>query len=164
MKKIFQLIIFTMVALLATSLFIGCMGEESKGELREKEEGRFPESLPKEWEWYENGEWGFRIGYPRDCEINEEKEIAPTFPNLILEFKKPLDESKEFFRLGIDVSILPSGKKGKMPYQLAEETLQLVKVYDPKTKIYEFKNSTLGGESSIRLVAAFTGVKQLHEI
>jgi hypothetical protein len=95
MKKKFQLIGFAIIALLATSLFIGCVGEESKGKLKEREESKSLQSLPKDWRWYENKEWRFKLKYPagwRKIEHNlTEKDMGA---DVLMLFSPGLEEGK----------------------------------------------------------------------
>jgi hypothetical protein len=50
---------------------VGCIGGKPSGE---EEQAKSLESLSKEWKWYENKEWGYKIKYPSDWGIYEIKE------------------------------------------------------------------------------------------
>jgi hypothetical protein len=59
--------------LLVGCLLVGCVApqKEAKGKTEEKEKIGYP---VREWEWYENKEWGFKIKYPVDANISEMEE------------------------------------------------------------------------------------------
>jgi hypothetical protein len=119
---------------------------------------------PKQnWKIYENKDWGFRIKYPDGCEVSEEKKVAPTFPDFEVKFEKPLGESKGSWELSVFVSTFPPIKEEETPYKRAKVFLGLAKEIYPETKFHEFKNSTLDGLPSMRIVYSCHQVKYLHE-
>jgi hypothetical protein len=52
----------------------GCIKEKEEEGQAEISEGKL-KKLPAGWKWYENKEWGLRIGYPRDWEVITYEEL-----------------------------------------------------------------------------------------
>jgi hypothetical protein len=143
MKKKAQLMGFMIIALLTTSFFIGCIGEE----LKEKEQTKSLENLSKEWKWYENKEWGFKLKYPAGWESSvttndKEKGFGIRFcPSVGKE-----NERDVFFIMILDA----------LDLSLEEVTNDSIDIsgitFGQPLKILEYKNTTLSGEPATQIV------------
>jgi hypothetical protein len=169
MKKKAQLMGFMIIALLATSLFAGCIEEEPKEELKERGEGK---SLPKEWKGYESKEWGFRIKYPAEKKFLiicwEPYSVDPSETQL----KKAKTARFAFRYLGgiFDLVIYrePSTEAEQKKEKWLEEDLATIqKRYEKEGKeleVLEIKKVTLDGQPALRGVWQVKGEEEVKMI
>jgi hypothetical protein len=99
MKKSLLCLISTLIIVGVLSLSsCGCIKEtkeepkevikETKEEPKEVFGDEKMKTLPHGWKWYENKEWGLRIGYPRNWRVGPDPLIPHNDPPRDIDFKK----------------------------------------------------------------------------